>query len=73
MAVQVEKVIHAFIGAGITASFSKLLTSQKTNYNLDILWANGESALEYGIDIDAAAAKQLIEALQIIIEEKEKN
>jgi hypothetical protein len=71
MTIQVEKVIHAFIGSGITASFSKRLDAT-SEFNLDIIWANGESGLDYGIEIDATAAASLIEALKIIIAESEK-
>ena len=72
MSIQVEKVIHAFIGQGISATFTKCL-SHSNEYNLDILWANGESALDYGIEISADNARSLIEALQIIITESEEN
>jgi hypothetical protein len=70
MSIQVEKVIHAFIGNGITASFSKRL-DYNADFNLDIIWANGESALDYGIEITADNARSLIEALQIVITESE--
>lgn len=71
MTIQVEKVIHALIGNGISASFSKLLTSAGTEFTLDIIWANGESALDYGIEISADSARSLIEALKIVIAESE--
>lgn len=70
MSIQVEKVIHAFIGQGITATLSKRLDIGG-DFNLDILWANGESALDYGIKISADDARSLIEALQIVIAESE--
>jgi hypothetical protein len=70
MTIQVEKSIHAFIGQGISATFTKRL-NYPSEYNLDILWANGESALDYGIEISADDARSLIEALQIVIAESE--
>lgn len=70
MTIQVEKTINAFIGQGITATFTKSLT-YPSEYSLDIIWANGESALDYGIEISADSARSLIEALQIVIAESE--
>jgi hypothetical protein len=70
MSIQIEKVIHAFIGQGVTATLSKRLDTGG-EFNLDILWANGESALDYGIEITADNARSLIEALQIVITESE--
>ena len=70
MTIQVEKTIHAFIGAGVSATFTKRL-GYNADFNLDIIWANGESALDYGIEIDADSARSHIEALQIVIAESE--
>lgn len=72
MTIQIEKTIHAFIGAGISATFTKRL-GYNADFNLDIIWANGESALDYGIEISAEDARSLIEALQIVIKESEQN
>ena len=72
MSIQVEKVIHAFIGSGITALFSKRL-GYNADFTLEIIWANGERGLDYGIEISADSARSLIEALQIIIKESEEN
>jgi hypothetical protein len=71
MAIQVEKAIHAFLGQGVSATFTNRISAPAHGYYLDIIWANGESALDYGIEIDATAAASLIEALKIVIEESE--
>jgi hypothetical protein len=68
MAILIEKVITAFLGSGITATF----TSRKDfgdKVLLDILWANNESALDYNIELDKETAQTLINALQAVIEE----
>lgn len=70
MTIQVEKTIHAFIGQGVSATFTKCL-NHSNGYYLDIIWANGESALDYGIEISADSARSLIEALKIVIAESE--
>ena len=65
--------LTAFLGQGVSATFTNRISAPSHGYYLDIIWANGESGLDYGIEIDLAAAKSLIEALQIIITESEEN
>lgn len=67
MAVQLTKTISAYPGDGITFELTKYERPGLENYNLDILWANGESALDYGIQITIDGAESLIEALQLAI------
>lgn len=71
MTIQVEKIIHAFIGNGITATLTRRQDIESPFY-FDILWANGESGLDYGVQIDAKAAASLIEALNLVLAESEK-
>ena len=73
MAFTETKTLTAFLGEGVSAIFTNRISAPAHGYYLDIWWANGERALDYGIEIDLAAAKSLIEALQIIIKESEEN
>jgi hypothetical protein len=66
-----SKTLTAFLGQGVSATFTNRISAPAHNYYLDIIWANGESGLDYGIEIDATAAASLIEALKIIIAESE--
>lgn len=71
MAFTETKTLTAFLGKGVSATFTNRISAPSHGYYLDIIWANGESGLDYGIEIDLAAAKSLIEALQIVIAESE--
>jgi hypothetical protein len=73
MAFTESKTLTAFLGQGVSATFTNRISAPAHGYYLDIIWANGESGLDYGIEIDATAAASLIEALKIVIAESEQN
>jgi hypothetical protein len=66
-----SQTLTAFLGQGVSATLTNRISEPAHGYYLDIIWANGESGLDYGIEIDATAAASLIEALKIVIEESE--
>ena len=71
MAFTQSQTLTAFLGQGVSATLTNRISAPSHGYYLDIIWANGESGLDYGIEIDATAAASLIEALKIVIEESE--
>jgi hypothetical protein len=71
MAFTETKTLTAFLGQGVSATFTNRISAPSHGYYLEIIWANGESALDYGIEIDADSARSLIEALKIVIAESE--
>jgi hypothetical protein len=71
MAFTQTQTLTAFLGQGVSATFTNRISAPAHGYYLDILWANGESALDYGIEITADNARSLIEALKIVIAESE--
>ena len=71
MNTQVTKTISAFTGNGISFDLTRRTDTNCEVYNLDILWADGESALEYGIQLNMDGAQSLIEALQLAIADME--
>ena len=75
MSIRVEKTIIIHIGNGITAVLTRELeTSNNSQWDLQIEWANGEEALDYSIGLDVEAMSRLSEAFSVAINElKERN
>ena len=71
MTIQIKKTFTAYLKDGVSADLTKYTNSEHSAFYFDIIWANGESALDYEIEIDKKSALSLIEALTAFIQESE--